>query len=282
MCTPGLRELKRSRPNSKIVFYAPHHEVLEGLEYIDELRPFAERPDDSLWLNYETGGHPRSHIARVFGNQLGIAIEDVRPDCIVVQPLRDQFRLKWAALPRPWITINRRASSWTPNKDWPDEYWRKLIERLDGRCGLIEVGWPRDGCSEIGGSTYVNLVGQTNTVELVAAIAACDLHVGPISGPVHIAAASRRPSVVIYGGYEPPACTMYEGNRALYSTVECSPCWLTKPCPYEKRCLTMIDIEEVVGAIRETWNSISSYSQCNAYSDDGGPSFRRMPEPDSG
>jgi ADP-heptose:LPS heptosyltransferase len=243
------------------VFYATHREVLEGLEYIDELRPFEDRSHDSLWLNYETGGPPTCHIARVFGNQLGIAIEDVRPDCTVVQSLCDQFRLDWAALPRPWITINRRASSWTPNKDWPDEYWRKLIERLDGTCGFIEVGWPRDGCSEISGSTYISLVGRTNTVELIAAIAASDLHVGPISAPVHIAAATRRPSVVIYGGYEPPDCTMYEGNRALYSTIECSPCWLRSPCPYERRCLTMIDIEKVVAAIRDTWHSMCSDKQ---------------------
>jgi ADP-heptose:LPS heptosyltransferase len=83
----------------------------------------------------------------------------------------------------------------------------------------------------------------------VAAVAAADVHIGPVSGPVHIAAAVGTPSVVIYGGYEHPVCSSYERNVNLYSAVECSPCFLREPCPYHKKCLTRIAVDEVSAAI---------------------------------
>ena len=94
---------------------------------------------------------------------------------------------------------------------------------------------------------------QTTLQELVAAIAAADLHVAPITGSVHIAAAIGVPTVVIYGGYEPPVCTDYPGNISLYSPVECAPCWLKTPCPYGKKCLHMITVDEVEAALERLW-----------------------------
>ena len=100
---------------------------------------------------------------------------------------------------------------------------------------------------------YINLVGRTSLAEFVSAVAAGDIHVGPMSGPVHIAAAARRPSVVIYGGYEHPRCTLYPGNIALYTPVACAPCWLREPCPYDRKCLSAISPISVEEAVRRIW-----------------------------
>jgi ADP-heptose:LPS heptosyltransferase len=94
---------------------------------------------------------------------------------------------------------------------------------------------------------------QTTLQELIAAIAAADLHVAPITGSVHIAAAVGVPTVVIYGGYEPPVCTDYPGNIGLYSPVECAPCWLQTPCPYGKKCLNIISVDQVEAAVERLW-----------------------------
>ena len=73
---------------------------------------------------------------------------------------------------------------------------------------------------------YVDLSGKLPLGHFLAAVAAGDIHVGPVSGPVHVAAAAGKPSVVIYGGYEHPDCSSYPGNINLYTALSCSPCWL--------------------------------------------------------
>ena len=99
--------------------------------------------------------------------------------------------------------------------------------------------------------SYVDLRGKTNLAELVATIAAGDLHVGPISGPVHIAAAVHVPSVVIYGGYEHPVCSSYPGNINLFTELRCSPCWLRDGCPYDRKCLRQIEADVVLDAVKK-------------------------------
>ncbi len=84
----------------------------------------------------------------------------------------------------------------------------------------------------------------------LAAVAAGDIQVGPDSGPVHVAAAAGKPSVVIYGGYIHPDCVGYPGNVNLFTALPCSPCWLLiETCPYDRMCLSRISPERVEEAI---------------------------------
>ena len=143
----------------------------------------------------------------------------------------------------------RRSGANTPNKDWPDDYWEELIDRLLERGTVIDIGARVNGRRPRSGPRYVDLVGRTTLPQLMAAIAAADLHVAPITGTVHLAAAVGVPSVVIYGGYEHPGLTAYPGNINLYSPVECAPCWLRTPCPFDRKCLHLITPDEVEAAV---------------------------------
>jgi ADP-heptose:LPS heptosyltransferase len=252
MCTPALRELKRRNPSCHVTFYTDFQDLVAGLPFIDLVRPFAESPDSTIWLSYEKSVPPRRHIARIMGDHLGVAVRDVRPFCTVDAAESDRFRQRWKDLPRPRVVVIRRASVWTPNKDWPDEFWDELIDQLATWGTVIEVGAAASRQSRSGGS-YVDITGQTTLTQLIAAIAASDLHVGPITGTVHIAAAVGIPSVVIYGGYEHPKCSAYSGNVNLYSPVPCAPCWLRDNCPYSKKCLHMITPADVESALHRLW-----------------------------
>ena len=127
MCTPGLRELKRANPNSKIRFYTYWGEVVDGLPYISEVLPTRSAPPNAVQLDFGQANPPYAHIARVYGDSLRVDVRDVRPDCVVRSDLVRQFQEVWQELPRPHIVISRHASSWTPNKDWPDANWEELI-----------------------------------------------------------------------------------------------------------------------------------------------------------
>lgn len=249
MCTPALREVKRLNPDCRIALYTDFPDLVEGLPFLDRIRPSADRPEGALWLNYARSPLPRRHLARIMGDQLGVAVADVRPSCVVRDDLVGRFRRDWAGLPRPHVLIARHASSWTPNKEWPGAYWDDLVARLADRGTVIEVGGPPEAPAAPPDGHYVDLRGRTTLPELVAAIAAADVHVGPVTGTVHIAAAVGVPSVVIYGGYEHPDCSRYPGNVDLYSPVECAPCWLRTPCPHARKCLQQITPDQVEAAV---------------------------------
>ena len=212
-----------------------------------------EQPEDYVWLNYEWSLPPHRHIARIIGDLLGLDVRDVRPSCAVRPDLVERFRNEWSDLPRPHVVVTRRASSYTPNKDWPD----RVLGRPRGTPRRPRHRHRRRRtCDRTLGrpaGSYLDLRGQTTRPELIAAIAAADLHIAPITGTVHIAAAMAVPTIVIYGGYEHPDCTDYPGNINLYSPVECAPCWLRGPCPYGKKCLHQITPDHVLSAVDQLW-----------------------------
>ena len=254
MCTPALRSLKACNPRGRIIFYTNFPQLVDGLPYIDSVRPSAEAPQElRIFPTYEQSIPPQRHLTRLFGDWLDVDIDDVRPDCVLDKGLRERFRREWARLPRPWIVISRKSGPWTPNKDWPAPLWEELVDGLLDRATVIEIGTNPPERRSRSEPNFVDLIGRTSLLELVAVIAAADLHVGPISGPVHVAAAFRVPSVVIYGGYEHPCGTSYEGNVSLYSPVPCAPCWLQTPCPYGKKCLHQIEPASVLAAVDQVW-----------------------------
>ena len=241
LATAALRRVKELNPGCKIFFYTHIASVVSGLPFIDEVRPVAAAPPrKSIRLRYEDLIPVRRHIARIFGEILGVDVHDHRPSCVVDPQLLEHYRQEFHDLPRPWISLNRKAAGWTPNKAWPEVYWDELIGRLGQWSSVIETGKGAP-CEQSPDSTpYLDLVGRLSLEQLTAVLAAVDMHVGPISGPVHLAAAFHTPSVVIYGGYEQPSCSSYPENINFYSAVPCAPCWLDKVCPFGQPCLHQI------------------------------------------
>ena len=252
MATPLLRQAKLRYPGLRTIFYTSKYAPLvRGLPYIDEILPFEARPADAIYLKYEDAIPPRAPLPQIFADWVGLPLDSVVPDCVTREDLVAHFRASWAELPRPHIIVLRRAGRWTPNKDWPDLRWAELMARLGGAATLIEIGEGDMGLIPISAPNYVDLRGQTGLEELAAAIAAADLYVGPVSGPMHIAAGVRTPAVTICGGYEHPIGCSFPNNHMLYTAVPCAPCWLQGPCPNQHACLTAISVDDVEKAVRQ-------------------------------
>ncbi len=256
LCTPGLRAVKAGNPTGRIRFYTNAPDLVRGLAYIDEVLPFADRPDGSLYVDYLKLVPSPVHLARLLGDRMGVDVVDTQPDCVVDDVLVQRFRRDWAHLPRPWVVALRRASRFTPNKDWPEESWNALLGSVSGWASVIEIGTQEPGRTPAAVANSLDLRGDTSIAELVAIMAAADIHVGPVSGPMHIAAAVRTPSVVIIGGYEHPVNAHYAGNTEFYTPVPCAPCWLREPCPFDLKCLRAITPGHVEDAIRTIWDRI--------------------------
>ena len=251
LCTPALRELKRQNPSCAIRFFTDFVPLLKGLPYIDEVHPIAAAPAEVRQLGYEGCTPPRGHLAKIIGDQLGVHVTDVKPDCVSDPELVASYRCLLQAFPKPHVIILRRASAWTPNKDWPHEYWNVVVEEVSRMGTAIEIGSVASEAVQPSGS-YLDLRQKTSLEQLAALISIADLYIGPVSGPMHIAAATATPAVVIYGGFESPVGLRgYRNQIPLYSPLSCAPCWRKEECPYGRKCLTMIEPSQVLEATRE-------------------------------
>ena len=97
---------------------------------------------------------------------------------------------------------------------------------------MIEIGQEDAAAGIIASRNHVDLRGKTSLEQLAALVAASDLYVGPVSGPMHIVLALGTPSVTICGGYEKPRGIEHLPdvkktiNVFISSDLPCSPCWL--------------------------------------------------------
>lgn len=241
MCTPIVREIKRRNPECHVRFFTNFAGLVDGLPQFDEVLPFSAHPWDAFHLEYRTPVPIGTHLAQAMALNFGMEIEDCRPDCIVrPEALSEVRQLLPARLltSKPLVVVQRKASAWTANKEWPEPYWRDLGRRLRDRVVLVEIGEYDGSVSPIG--CHIDLRGKTTIEQLVAVVSEADLLIGPDSGPVHIAAATSTPALVIYGGYLHPSHTGYNGHTGHYTQTFCAPCWLRTPCPYDLGCMTAI------------------------------------------
>lgn len=247
MCTPIVREIKRRNPDCRVRFFTDYGILVDGLPQFDEVLPFSARRWTAFHLEYRAPVPVGTHLAQAMASNIGMEIEDCRPDCIVRPEAAALVSGRLAAAGgRPIIAMQRIASRWTSNKQWPEANWRELARLLRRDAFLVEIGEPEATPSPV--DADLDLRGATTLAELAAVVAAADLVIGPDSGPIHIAAGVGTPSITLYGGYLHPSHTRYDGNEPFYTSVHCAPCWLRDPCPYGMPCMTAITPQVVCDA----------------------------------
>jgi len=148
-------------------------------------------------------------------------------------------------------SINSRA------KRWPAERYAALADRFIDECGadilLIGSAAEADVSLEVSGRMHnrpVMLTGKTELAQLVAVLSFVDLLVTNDTGPAHIAASLRRPTLVIFGPTNPLTTRPFSPLAEIVRTApDCAPCML-RDCPIDHRCMTAITPDEVFGRAR--------------------------------
>jgi heptosyltransferase II len=112
------------------------------------------------------------------------------------------------------------------------------------------------------GSAVLGDTRQLSVAGLVAAVAACDLVVSNDSGPAHLAAALRRPVVVLFGPTSPTRwAPPGERVRVVSRALDCSPCSNHggRTCPIGTHaCMEGLEVGEVLVAARGLLSQTSS------------------------
>jgi heptosyltransferase-1 len=174
------------------------------------------------------------------------------------QDVAHSIRRKWPVDSRSWIILQPGAR-WM-NKRWPVAHFRKMMEQVASE--FPEVGFAvlggADDCALARGileGTRVpslDLTGQVSLTEMVEWVRACKLMVTNDTGPMHVAAAMRKPVVALFGPTEPARTGPYgQLDNALRVSLPCVPC-MTDSCSraIQMECLQTLSpgrVAEVVG-----------------------------------
>jgi ADP-heptose:LPS heptosyltransferase len=149
-------------------------------------------------------------------------------------------------------------------RQWPIKYFVRLIDLLIERnnAGVVLFGGKGDEkaaaeiCSEVRHKEMITSVaGKFSLEAFMQLVGYCHLFIGNISGPCHIAAAMKVPSLSIFGGAVLPHEWSPVGPNTLTVRLglPCSPCYRakTEQCPYNLKCLTSLWPEKVLEAAHQ-------------------------------
>ncbi|MGH9966632.1 MAG: lipopolysaccharide heptosyltransferase II [Pyrinomonadaceae bacterium] len=143
-------------------------------------------------------------------------------------------------------SINSRA------KRWPAERYAavadSLIDELRAEVLLIGSKEETDVSLDVAQrmrNKPIMLTGQTDLAQSAAVLSLVDLLVTNDTGPAHIAAALRRPTLVIFGPTNPLTTRPFSATaQILRHPPDCAPCML-RDCPIDHRCMTAITPQDV-------------------------------------
>jgi heptosyltransferase-2 len=159
--------------------------------------------------------------------------------------------------PNEKLVVINPGAAYGSAKCWPKEYFRTVVDALsrsenvccvfvgDGKSvAMIEeiiTGMPRN---------VMSIAGVTSLRDLMAVISLGDCILTNDSGPMHIAAAFKRPLLAIFGSTNPKRTGPWGFGKVLYKHVACSPCYL-RECPIDFRCMRRITPKEVLQNIEQ-------------------------------
>jgi heptosyltransferase-2 len=153
-------------------------------------------------------------------------------------------------------------------KRWPEERFARLLDGLIQQTGaqVVLFGSPREitMAESIQSSMKEPLSifsGRTTLSELIAMMSCCDLFITNDSGPMHLAAALRIPTLAIFGSTDDIATGPLSPHAVVVNKrVECSPC-LLRECPIDLRCMTRISVEEVLDLSRRMLDRVGNWNE---------------------
>ena len=160
---------------------------------------------------------------------------------------------------RPLLILSPGAG-YGPAKRWPASRFAALAslfqERknaavvITGSASEIPIAAEISSCLN---KKPLSLTGKTTLPELKGLISLARLFISNDSGPMHLANALGVPVVGIFGPTDPAVTGPLEQPAAVVKKdVPCWPCFYRK-CPYDHRCMTRIDPEEVYRAGEALW-----------------------------
>jgi heptosyltransferase-1 len=186
--------------------------------------------------------------------KLGVPVHD-RFQWLPERPqIAAAVRQKWRPDSARWIVLLPGAR-WD-NKRWPVEYFAELVKKLsplspDLRFAILGGGADRalgKAIAEANPGRCLDLTGQTSLPEMIEWVRLGELVITNDTGPMHIAAALRKPVVALFGPTDPAGTGPYGQRKNVLQVTDlpCVPC-MKSYCAYHEplACLRALTPEMV-------------------------------------
>ena len=164
---------------------------------------------------------------------------------------------------KPYVVFIH-STSWA-SKNWPEQYWRELAERVAVAGFSVMLPWGSEAECErshriAAGVANAIVLPKLSISEKASIISRANATVGLDTGLSHIAAALDVPSVTLYGATDPNMCgTIGRNQIQITSEFECVNCHDTdcsftksafKPACFESMTPDVVwqRLEQMVGA----------------------------------
>ena len=166
---------------------------------------------------------------------------------------------KWHPAQARWLIV-QPGGRWA-NKRWPVEYFGEVVHLLtkchsDLRFAILGSKADADlgrAITQVSPQRALDLTGQISLPEMVEWIRLGELMITNDTGPMHVAAALRKPVVALFGPTEPHRTGPYgQLENVLQLQLPCVPC-LKDYCVYEKplECLRALSPASVVARVQQ-------------------------------
>jgi ADP-heptose:LPS heptosyltransferase len=265
----AIRELHLNYPDKfKTDIISGYPEITYNNPYLTKLisNGFVVPESNVIDIGYDyelnncssTGHHFSDGYISDINYKLGLKVikGSIYPEVYLTDEEKDkEIILKKYNLPEKFWIINAGIKIDMPLKSWLLDYWKSVIGRLVfNGVTVVQVGsnadiHPRfEEFENINGNRFINLVGKTECLrEFIKVYNCCIGSIGPISLHMHLAAAFKKPCIIIAGGREEPTWEQYP-NHVFFSTVGLLNCCKERACRFKQRnqCLNMIDYNGAV------------------------------------
>ena len=192
--------------------------------------------------------------------RLGVPVDENFTWLPVRPAVAATVRSKWPEENCRWIALQPGAR-WA-NKRWPAEHFRELARKLTAQfpeARLAVFGGADDrALGEVivraAPERCLNLAGQTSLLEMVEWLRRCELLITNDTGPMHVAAALRKPVIGLFGPTEPRRTGPYgQLDNCLRQPLPCAPC-MDSRCAWTKpmECLTGISPDVVFARVQRS------------------------------
>ena len=207
------------------------------------------------------GTHANGHIVERYLDvvrELGCTVKDV---VFPIEITEREADIAMRLMSQAGADINNRyvvlapGANW-PNKRWPAKHFAQLVNWLYNKnvIPVIIGGGVVDErlVAEIEAATEippVNLVGKTTLKQLAYIIKCAQVVVGGDTGPVHLAAGLKIPTIMLMGPTDAVRNGPYgQIENAIEVDCDCKYCW-KRQCQFNKDCLEQILPTKVVDKI---------------------------------
>ena len=215
------------------------------------------KPAIRKWV-LSTSDYAANVIAEEVGRALGVSLTVDAEQLDVALPSAADRKVTEKLLLEENIGVEQEYICLAPftgakERNWPVSYVIELKKRLLDEWDLpvVLLGGKRDS-AETAGYGQGNLVGKTTLLQMVEVIKRARLFIGPDSGPMHVAAAVRTPSIALFSKDVPSRWAPRKKCKVVSLGLPCSPCGdeTARECP-TLQCNRGITTEMVLKAVRE-------------------------------